>query len=145
MAPHLRAAEGLVRQWPVPRDKTELRQFLGLCSFYRKFLHRFADLASPLHDLIKDESVFCEARATEEQRNATWGPAQQQAFEGLRTALQAREKRERKRGERKREREREKERERERESERERERESERERERARESERESESERERE
>jgi len=33
----------VVQQWPVPRNLTELRSFLGLCSYYRRFIEDFCD------------------------------------------------------------------------------------------------------
>lgn len=40
-----------VRDWPTPRSLSELRSFLGLCSYYRRFIPGFADVATPLHAL----------------------------------------------------------------------------------------------
>ena len=36
-----------VREWPTPRCLWETRAFLGLCSYYRKFLGGFANIAAP--------------------------------------------------------------------------------------------------
>ena len=41
-----------VRDWPVPKMAKELHSFLGLASYYRRFIPQFAKWASPLHDLI---------------------------------------------------------------------------------------------
>ena len=38
-------------QFLKPRTKTELRSFLGLVGFYRKFVPGFATIAAPLHSL----------------------------------------------------------------------------------------------
>ena len=40
-----------VAQWPEPRDKREVRQFLGFCNFYRRFIPGFAQVARPLMEL----------------------------------------------------------------------------------------------
>jgi hypothetical protein len=42
-----------IRDWPVPRDVTALRGFLGICTYYRKFVKGFSQLAAPLTDLTK--------------------------------------------------------------------------------------------
>ncbi|XP_061920399.1 uncharacterized protein LOC133661276 [Entelurus aequoreus] len=38
---------------PTPKTKKEVRQFLGLVGYYRRFIPRFADLTSPLTDLTR--------------------------------------------------------------------------------------------
>eukprot|EP00873_Tetraselmis_striata_P007176 jgi/Tetstr1/427440/TSEL_017603.t1 len=42
-----------VQQWPVPKTVTDVRGFLGLAGYYRKFIHNFAAIAAPLHDLTR--------------------------------------------------------------------------------------------
>ena len=42
-----------VQGYPVPTDVTKLRQFLGLASYYRRFIAGFAKVAKPLHALTK--------------------------------------------------------------------------------------------
>lgn len=47
-----------VRDFPVPADTTSVRQFLGLASYYRRFVPAFASIASPLHQLLKKDANF---------------------------------------------------------------------------------------
>lgn len=35
----------VIREWVVPKNVTEVRSFLGLCSYYRKFIRNFASVA----------------------------------------------------------------------------------------------------
>ncbi len=47
-----------VRFYPAPTDSTKVRQFLGLASYYRRFIPEFARVAHPLHQLTKKNAVF---------------------------------------------------------------------------------------
>ena len=40
-----------VETWPTPTNLSELRSFLGLCSYYWRSVKGFADIARPLHQL----------------------------------------------------------------------------------------------
>lgn len=42
-----------IRDWSVPKDVTVLRAFLGICTYYRKFVKGFSQLAASLIDLTK--------------------------------------------------------------------------------------------
>ena len=47
-----------VRDWPTPQNLSQLRSFLGLCSYYRRFIQGFADVAAPLHALHRKQVPF---------------------------------------------------------------------------------------
>ena len=46
----------VLRTWPKPESLTDLRSFLGLLQFFRRFIPKFSSLAAPLTDLTKKES-----------------------------------------------------------------------------------------
>jgi len=60
----------LVAEWPTPTCVRELRSFLGLASYYRRFVKDFATLASPLHRLMKKDGDFKWANVEQESFNA---------------------------------------------------------------------------
>ena len=64
-----------VKAWNRPHDLSELRSFLGLCSYYRRFVAGYAAIAQPLHKLTKHSEVFA------------WGEEQDQAFVRLKQSL----------------------------------------------------------
>jgi len=69
-----------IRDWPRPKTIKELRSFLGLCSYYRRFVPLFANIAGPLTALLRQDSAF----ATDPD---AWPDAAQAAFEELKKRL----------------------------------------------------------
>ena len=61
--------------WPEPRTVTEVRGFLGLGNYYRRFVRNFSQIAQPMTDLTKKGNSF------------RWSPACQKAFEDLKRIL----------------------------------------------------------
>lgn len=47
-----------VKNWPRPQNPTEVRAFVGLCSYYRRFVRDFAQRAAPLHRLTCKDTPF---------------------------------------------------------------------------------------
>ena len=81
---HLVSQEGItcdpeklqvIKCWPQPKDKTEIRSFLGLVGYYRKMVPAFSEIALPL------------TRLTRKKANFTWGSDQQTAFLKLKECL----------------------------------------------------------
>lgn len=63
-----------VKQWPLPTNITELRSFLGLAGYYRRFIKDYGLICRPLHDLLKKDSFL-------------WTEQQTLAFERLKHSL----------------------------------------------------------
>lgn len=83
---HVVTAEGVqvcadkiaaIRDWPVPRTVREVRSFLGLAGFYRRYVQGFATLAAPLTAL----------QSTKLKGALPWGTAEATAFQALKDAL----------------------------------------------------------
>ena len=64
-----------VRDWPVPRDLHEVRSFVGLCSYYRRHIQGFTELAAPLYELATKGTEF------------EWTDRRHEAFGQLKNAL----------------------------------------------------------
>ena len=47
-----------VKDFPRPKTVRKLRGFLGLCSYYRRFVPNFAKVAAPLYQLLKKDVTF---------------------------------------------------------------------------------------
>ena len=48
----------VVQDWKTPRNATEVRSFLGLAGYYRKFIKDFAKISAPLTRLTKKNLAF---------------------------------------------------------------------------------------
>ncbi|UYV75794.1 hypothetical protein LAZ67_13001373, partial [Cordylochernes scorpioides] len=64
-----------VRDFPQPKKVKEVQSFLGMCSYYRKFIKDFSLIADPLKGLIRKNAQF------------TWTEKQEEAFQNLKKAL----------------------------------------------------------
>ncbi|KAG1418570.1 hypothetical protein G6F58_005022 [Rhizopus delemar] len=60
---------------PIPKTVTQTRSFLGLASYYRRFIKNFASIARPLHELTKTK------------KKVPWTDKATQAFEQLKKLL----------------------------------------------------------
>lgn len=68
-----------VLDFPTPTNVTQVRQFIGLTSYYRRFVEGFAKIAAPLHDLTKKDVEFqwttpCQVAFEELKRRLTSAP-----------------------------------------------------------------------
>ena len=66
-----------VQRWPVPTTKKQVRAFLGLTGYYRKFIPQYATVAAPLTDLTRKFAP----------NSITWSDACDQAFRTLKSLL----------------------------------------------------------
>lgn len=73
------AKTSAIATWEVPRDKRQLRSFLGLANYFRKFILGYSTTVAPL------TALTCEAVPN----NITdlWNPACQAAFDMVKKAL----------------------------------------------------------
>ena len=47
-----------VQEWETPKNVSDLKSFLGLASYYRRYISNFADIAAPLHHLTEKGVPF---------------------------------------------------------------------------------------
>ena len=64
-----------VKTYPVPKTVKQIRAFMGLVGFYRKFILGFGQIASPLYQLMNKDAKF------------KWDEQCQRAFDALKEAL----------------------------------------------------------
>ena len=66
-----------INNMPAPKTKKQIRSFIGMIGFYRKFIPHFAEISAFLNDLTKKNLP----------NKVTWLIAHQKAFECLKRAL----------------------------------------------------------
>ena len=54
-----------ILDWPTPKNVTKLKGFLGLCTYYRRFVKGFSQLKTPLTYLIK-KWAFSQTRGAQQ-------------------------------------------------------------------------------
>ena len=64
-----------VEKWPVPQNVTEIKTFLGLCSYFCRFVKNFSKIAAPLYQLTQKDQIF------------NWTPNCQEAFNQMKNCL----------------------------------------------------------
>ena len=47
-----------VKNYPTPKSISDVHRFMGLASYYRKFIKDFSTIAKPLFDLFRGEQQF---------------------------------------------------------------------------------------
>lgn len=47
-----------IQKYPVPKDVSALRRFLGLTSYFRKFIQDYATVCEPLYNLLKKDVIY---------------------------------------------------------------------------------------
>ncbi|KAL9308464.1 putative nucleotidyltransferase, Ribonuclease H [Arabidopsis thaliana] len=81
---HIVSAEGVlvdpekieaIRDWPKPTNATEIRSFLGLAGYYRRFVKGFASMAQPMTKLTGKDIPF------------VWSPECEEGFVSLKEML----------------------------------------------------------
>ncbi|XP_022019753.2 uncharacterized mitochondrial protein AtMg00860-like [Helianthus annuus] len=65
----------VVKSWVAPKTPSEVRQFLGLAGYYRRFIKDFSKIAQPLTSLTQKGVVY------------SWGTKQEEAFRLLKQKL----------------------------------------------------------
>jgi hypothetical protein len=65
----------VVQSWPTPTNVKDVRSFLGLVGYYRKFVRNFAVIAKPLTNLLKKQALF------------VWTSEHTEAFDTMKSTL----------------------------------------------------------
>lgn len=76
-----------MNSWPIPSTVKERRSFLGFCSYYRRFIEGFSQIAGLLHDVV----IACVKESSQVRANqlfrSSWTPECLRAFELLKEKL----------------------------------------------------------
>ena len=66
-----------VSNWPRPKTARDIKSFLGLAGYYRRYVREFAHVVSPLQELATQEN----------KKRVAWDDACEEAFTTLKSAL----------------------------------------------------------
>lgn len=64
-----------IRDWPQPKNIKDLRSFLGMVGYYRKFVPQFGLISKPLSNLLRKGTIF------------VWTSQAESPFQALKKAL----------------------------------------------------------
>ena len=64
-----------IEDWPVPKDVTDVRSFMGITSYYRRFIEGFSRIVNPITSLQKKGKKF------------DWNQKCEESFKRLKTVL----------------------------------------------------------
>ncbi|KAK4706028.1 hypothetical protein P7C70_g168, partial [Phenoliferia sp. Uapishka_3] len=70
-----KASKNKIADFPVPKDVSEVRGFLGICTYVRNWIAKFADIARPMRDLTRNGAEF------------VWTEECQKSFKKLKTIV----------------------------------------------------------
>jgi hypothetical protein len=80
-----------IKKYPRPTSITELKGFLGLASYYRRFIKEFSKIAKPLNDLMKGINYTREVKQKIQNKKIRieekWGEKQEKSFQTLKEKL----------------------------------------------------------
>ena len=65
-----------VGEFPTPKTQTQVRSFLGMANFYRRFIKNHSDIVAPLNGLLRKD-----------KKSVVWTPNCEKAFETIKNAL----------------------------------------------------------
>src|SRR5437588_8063459 len=63
-----------IKEWKAPQSVKEVQIFIGFANFYRRFIRNFSGICAPITETLKGDP-----------KGFNWGPAQNKAFEELKT------------------------------------------------------------
>ncbi len=88
---HIVSSSG-VETWPVPKNRKELRSFLGFSGYYQRYIRDYAAIVKPLNDLTSGYPPLRKGRKVKEMKDyhnpkepfgSRWSASCQQAFEAV--------------------------------------------------------------
>ena len=48
----------VIESFPIPHNTKKVREFLGMCNYYRKFIKGYSQVAAPMYALLKADATF---------------------------------------------------------------------------------------